>query len=242
MSNKRARVEPRPYALGKAKLNPGDVVGDMSQVQKLVYLAGQMDSFEAGEWADEVFDMRRHAYESAIEAELALYGCGGKAYATTGPELRKMRQEANTVGAGIANTYNYWLAREIVAIGEDTPTANRHVYAHRLFYAEDNWAGSYWAGKQEVIGATETASGANWGLESFYRNNGGSLDDGGAEVVPYPTVCPVCASYVEGNPYKSMEDLYNKCMLPAHPHCPHFGTPIDPKRLSAGECAELWRG
>lgn len=241
MSNKRARVEVRPYALGKAKLNPKDVVDEMSRVQKLVYLAGQMDPDEAQEWADLVYNVRKDAYLAAIDAELSLYGCGGKGEVSKGPAA-EMSAEADKVGAGIANTYNYWLAREIVRIREETPTANRHVYTHRLFYSDTSWSGSYWGRKQEMIGATETATGANRGLEGFYRNNRDRIDDGGAEVVPYPTVCSVCASYVEGNPYKSMEDLYNHCTLPAHPYCPHFGTPLDPKQLGAGECDKLWRG
>lgn len=232
----------RPYALSKAALNPADVVGELSPVGKLVYLAAQMDPDEAAEWADKVFDMRRTAFEGAMSAELARFGCGGEGRLTTGPELKALRDGANQVGAGIANTYNYWLARQIQQIREDVPTANRHVYANRLFYSDGNWAAGYWEQRADMIGATETSEGANRGLEAFYRNNEGFLDYAGAEVVPYPTVCSVCASYVEGNPYKSMEDLYNKCMLPAHPYCPHIGVPTDVKPMSRQQCAELWRG
>jgi hypothetical protein len=215
------------------------LVDEMSDVQKLVHLAYRKTADDEEEWADDIFKNNRKTYTDTLDEEAAAWGCHPPpASLTRGPILKAIHDEADESGRSIVGTFNYDLALEIRRIGRETPTANRHVYAYRLrtwVQERDRW-------KLPQITTIETFKTVNRAQDDFYRFN--DLPQEGAEVVPYvtPNMCPICAEYVAGNPYPSMQELLRQCQLPAHPHCPHYGRVIPARRLTRQECRELWLG
>ena len=214
------------------------LVKNMTDVQKLVHLAYRWTADEQRVWRDKLFKENRYRYELAIQEEVKVLGCAdpGRVQLGQGPELKAVARHAEDSAGSIINTYNYDLARAIAQVAADTPTANRYTYAYRL----ESWIQARSATKDTQIGLTETSWSINQAKRDFYRRNDHLLNK--AEVAPYDTKCPVCAGYVAGNPYKSVEELYRKCTLPAHPKCPHAARVITGQPLTAKECRELWKG
>ncbi|MFA4973442.1 MAG: hypothetical protein WC683_12560 [bacterium] len=214
------------------------LVDSMTDVQRLVHLAARHTEDHVRVRRETMIRATRDVYGEAIRQEVIHIGCPdpGRVYLREGAELRRMAEHINEVASGIENTYNYDLARAILQIGAETPTANRWVYAYRL----NGWEAERMAAKEPFIAETEYGWTVNAAKEAFWANN--AQIRAAAEVVPYPTVCPICAEYVAGNPYPSMEALYRRCSLPAHPRCPHHGSPLLDRRLTRDECRDLWIG
>ena len=209
----------------------------MSEVQKKVHLLFRRTEENVEEWREKLLRESRETYEETLREEVRSIGCGdpGPLYLGAGRELRGLNDRAKFASTSIVNTWNWDLANKIVAIRNETPTANRWVYAYRI----QQWEPQHWAAKGQEIAMTETGWAVNRAKQDFYRHNDVDLE--GAEVRPYRTACPVCASYVAGNPYKSMDDGYRKTQLPAHPKCPHYLEAVA-KKLTADDCKSLWLG
>jgi hypothetical protein len=215
---------------------------DLSDVQDLVHLAGRLTADEEKQIADRLFDQSCQVYQAALQEEVNKVGCSGTmaVVPSEGPELSALRERADWAAATVVRTYNDQLAKAIWQIGEDTPTANRHVYASRLFYAGDSWDDGYWQLKAVQISQVETMTTISAASADFYQNN--DIPTEAALVVPYESVCAICADIVQGNPYRSADDVFRHYLLPAHLGCPHYVETVPQERLTNDECRDLWAG
>lgn len=219
------------------------VVSGMSKVQKVVHLAGRVDSVGQKEIADRLFKSARETYRQTIQDELNKAGCAGQKTIVprAGRELSALRERANWAASSIANTYNLKLANEIIRIGNDTPSANRNTYAYRLFNNSDSWDKRYWAEKAQEVAEVESMTTINAGIADFYERNKGLVEVSEAFVVPFVAQCPICQEIVSHNPFRSVEAVYNQYNLPVHIGCPH-SVDVHTKKVSASQCKELWVG
>jgi hypothetical protein len=217
----------------------------MSPVQKMVHLAARASPDDEAAWRSKMLNAYRREFETTLEQEAAAWGCPGRRAGFTDPAVVDFYQAAAArSAASITNTYNYYLALEIFSIAEATPTANRHVYAHRLYYAPDAWARRYRREKVPEIAITETYDAIGAAKDRFYRRNAWlNALVVQVEVRPYDTACEVCALVVAGNPYPSREALAGDAGLPPyHIKCPHYEAVTGSRQLTGEECAELWLG
>jgi hypothetical protein len=215
-------------------------VEELSRVQRLVHLAARMTDDDVRALAERIKRDNVSTYEEALTHLARQHGCYRAEGRLGNNDIRSdIRDAAKWSAASIANTYNYELARAIRRVGEEVPTANRHVYAYRLFHAPDSWGRRYAASKAEQVAQFERWQAINLAIGHFYQFN--AVGEQYAEVRPYDTLCPACAGYVAGNPYPSVEALYRNVVLPAHLGCPHYGAAVG-GRVAAGECEELWLG
>jgi len=217
------------------------LVAEMSDVQRLVHLTGRMTAFEERDLADRLFAEGKMAYQDALDAEALKLGCPGGANISAGPELSALRARADWAAASVTNTYNYNLAREIISIGEDVPTANRHVYAWRLYGSDTSWDKGYWTDKATEIAQVEMMTVINAGIADFHDRNG-HLFEATAKILPYFAVCDLCQEMVDGNPYTTVAEVFRKYILPPHPSCPHHCQAMPKDKLTSRECADLWMG
>lgn len=222
----------------KARRNWRAEVDQMTDVQRLVHLAAREVADDERAWRNRIFADVRGEYESALRHEVQAVGCldPGRVVLQEGAELKAVAERAAESARSIVNTFNYDLARAIRQIGQEAPRANRYVYEHRLSV----WQAERKEGKDQQITDAELGWAVNRAKEAFHQYNAEIAAR--AEVVPYPTACPVCAEYVAGNPYGSMDELYRRCVLPAHIGCPHHGRPLLDRKLTREECAGLWIG
>lgn len=216
----------------------------MSRVQKLVHLAARITPDGEADWQRGVFSAHQRAFVSTLEQEAAGWGCPGRRAVFGDETADYFRQSAARSAVSIANTYNYHLALEIVRIGQETPTANRHVYARRLFYDQGSWARRYWAEKSLEIAVTETGGAIAAAKDGFYKRNDWLGDVvAQVEVRPYDTVCEVCRAVVAGNPYPSRQALADGPGAPPyHIKCPHYEAVTGSRQLTREECERLWMG
>ena len=232
-----ASVDAHEHAEAKA-LDWRPLVDGMTDIQKKVHLSMRHTDDDVRIWRETLMKQVRDNYAETIRQEVVGIGCPdpGRVYVREGAELKAISNHAGEVSKGIVNTYNYDLARVIVQIGEAHPRANRNVYAANLW----PWEAARDETKNQIIQEAEVGWAVNTAKQAFHAHN--AEIRGMAEVVPYPTVCPVCAEYVKGNPYSSMDALYRKCTLPAHPRCVHSGQLVKDRKLSREECRGLWTG
>jgi len=223
---------------------PGDwqkLLKDFSPVQKLVHLTGRRAADYEAELGKRLFDEARATYRETIQDELGKLGCAGRTAVApaAGPELSAIKDRSNWAAASVANTYNVELAKEIARIGEDTPTANRNVYAYRLFHGT-GWDEAYWRDKSTEVAQTESITMVNAAIADFYARNGDMLQPT-ASVLPLAAVCSICQEMVAGNPWRSVDEVFRQFDIPPHPACPHYVYAIS-GRISNEECMLLWAG
>lgn len=218
------------------------LIGQMSQVQKMVHLAARMDRQSRKEYERRLFEEGRETYRQTLQDELHRWGCPEQIALAPekGPELKAIKDRAVWAARSISDTYNLFLARAILAIGEETPTANRHVYAHRL-YGSSGWDSEYWRVKARLVAEIETMTMVNAGLADFYDRNGDLLTPE-AEVIPLVAVCSICKAMVAGNPHKTIQAVYARYDIPPHPGCPHRPQVVADRKLKRDECQRLWAG
>jgi len=213
----------------------------MAKVQKMVHLAGRMTVADEADLAERMLGHQAETYRQTLEAEAARLGCPQTAASPTGDELEALQERADWAAASIAGTYNLNLAKEIRLIGEVTPTANRHVYASRLYYADGAWDREYWMSKAVEVAQVESITVINAAVSDFYAHNDGIISPM-AHVIPYLAICDLCQEMVAGNPYSSVAEVFRLYEIPPHPGCPHQAESLPARRLSAEECALLWMG
>lgn len=218
-------------------------VATLTDVQKLVHLSARMDQQARDEFRKRRFDEARQVWKQTLQKELDKWGCAGtKALPPShGQELNDIADRADFSADSVTNTYNLELAKAIRRIGEEVPTANRYVYAYRLFYSPGGWDHGYWLEKSVQVGQIETMTHINAAVEAFYMRNGDLLEPE-ANVIPMETVCDICKEIVAGNPYKDVDTVYRMYDLPAHMGCPHVAQAVANKRLNPMTCRELWAG
>ncbi len=218
------------------------LLDEMTDTQRLVHLTARMTADDVTEIGDRLFTEGREAYRESISAEISRWGCTGRAVGpVAGPELTAIRERADWAATSITGTYNLNLAKEIIRIGADTPTANRNTYAFRLFKASDSWDALYWQRKQTEVAQVETMTMINAATADFYVRNGDMLQPT-ANVIPQMAVCPICQAMVDGNPWPSVDEVYRQFDVPPHLNCPHYVDATPDRRLTADECRQLWVG
>lgn len=228
----------REHGHEEKRLDWRSVVDGMTDIQKKVHLSMRHTDDDTRVWRETLMKQVRDNYAETIRQEVIGMGCPdpGRVYVRESAELREIAAHVGEVARGIVNTYNYDLAHAIRRIGEETPTANRNVYASRLWA----WEAARDDRKNAQIGETETGWAVNMAKQAFHAHN--AEIPARAEVRPYPSVCPVCQEYIRGNPYSSMDALYRKCNLPAHIGCPHHAVALTDRKPTREECRGLWTG
>lgn len=205
----------------------------LTDVQKLVHLAMRRDSVDEAAIRGELLASRRRAYESELAIQIERLGCGPVApRLNEGPSLTELARASDSDAASIVNTYNYDLARQIGAIAESTPRANRYTYRKRL----GDWDTDRAQVKAAQIGQYTDSSARTVALRDFEAHN---LLEGEAELEPTDAICPVCQGWIARGKVPLAEATRNP--PPYHLQCPHSWS-TSYKKLSRRECAELWAG
>lgn len=248
-------ITEKPYLARNAKAlqsvytdraTPADwqsLVSVLRPVQKLVHLTGRWVDDDIENLETRLFNELRITYRDGLQQELNKWGCAGVSAVipAAGAELSAIRDRVRFAANSVGNTYNLELAREIIRIGEDTPTANRHTYAFRLYNRQGSWDSAYWVAKAEQIAQIETMTVVNAAVADFYSRNGDLLQPQ-AIVVPFTAAESVCAQIVSENPYRTVDTLYSRWTLPVHIGCPHRAEVRSDKRLDSETCRMLWAG
>jgi len=206
-----------------------------SNVMRLVHLAMRMDQVDEERVKGNLLQSRRRAYEDELTCQSRRCGCPGRSgNLGNGDILSGLNAESEADAASIVNTYNYDLAVQIMQIRQDAPTANRHVYAHRL----QEWHGkrAEWKNPQ-ITEHTESTARAK-AQQDFYTHNGSI---GMAELEPKTAVCPVCQGWIARGEVPIQVAMNHP--PPYHPNCPHYWRtkPLD-RSQQAGDCDLLWMG
>jgi hypothetical protein len=205
----------------------------MTDAQKLVHLAHRYDPVDIEQRRVQLLQTAKRAYEDELTLMAARVGCPGRrGYVGEGPILSMLNGACTEWAAGIANTYNYDVAVQIVAIGIETPTANRHVYTKRL----REWHTSHQAWKEPQI-EEYTNNWARARAQEDFRQYNGTM--GTAELMPKEAVCPVCVAMVARGKMPLREALNDS--PPYHANCPHFWS-VSADRVPREECPLLWMG
>lgn len=209
------------------------IVEGMSPVQKLVHLAMRRDSFDEEQIRGELTRVRRRAYEDELTIQARRSGCPGRrGRLTAGPSLTILNEMSITDAASIVNTYNYDLAIAILNIAAETPTANRHVYAHRL---------SAWEARRNQWKSAQITQNTEGTARSLAQKDFYTFNDvrGFAVLKPRDAVCPICIGWVRRGQVPLRVAQNNP--PPYHPNCPHYWE-TRPNKVAKLECPNLWMG
>lgn len=210
-------------------------IEDFTRVQKLVHLSVRMQPEDAPGIQNEIFKQKRLAYEDELASQAAAVGCAGRKGVTSPVLLSAMMEEARTESLGIISTYNYDLAISIRNIRQETPTANRNVYAKRINEWEE--ARNEWKSKQIML--WNTVSWQDRAVKDFLENNPQLAEKGYAIVEPQRTaVCDVCREWV--NKGKVPIEATKEIEWPAHLNCPHHW--VVNYKGGKVDCSKLWVG
>ncbi len=215
-------------------LDAAAAVAKLTNVQKLVHLAMRFDSFDVEQLRVEILRMRRSAYEHELSIQAARVGCPGRVGRLGNNDiLSRLNKDSLKDAESIANTYNYYLALAIAAIGAEVPTANRYVYAHRL----QNWSENYWRARMQMIQEYSENSARRDAQRDFFTLNNNMM--GVAKVEPNTAMCPVCRGWIARGwvPLRVIIDD----APPYHPRCPHLLV-TKPDVVAREECPYLWMG
>ena len=210
------------------------VVATMTNVQKLVHLAARYDSVDEERIRSDLLSMRRKAYNDELSIQARRVGCPGMTgRLSNGDVLSTLNDVSKTDAASIANTYNYFLALEIVRARQ------RNIYGNRYYYAKAirEWQPTYWAYKDPQIAETTDGTARAMAQQDFYKFNGSAL--GTAKLEPRTAVCPVCAGWIARGVVPLRVAMNNP--PPYHPNCPHAWD-IRPNKVTKDDCPLLWMG
>lgn len=208
-------------------------VDELSNVGRLVHLAARFDSVDEEQVRAGLLGIRRKAFEDELKIQARRAGCGDRAPRLLDEGLlTELSETSQRDAASIVNTYNFDLAVQIQAIRNETPTANRHVYANRLATWETRR--SQWKAPQ-IAEFTENTARSKAQAE-FVRKNALT---GTARLEPRTAAEPICQGWINrGN--VPLEVAMNN-PPPYHGGCPHlFAVTYD--KASVPECGELWLG
>jgi hypothetical protein len=224
---------------GMGDLDP--LLAEMTDVQKLVFYNSSWTGVEIGEWADRLYDESlRHAEASLLEAGYGIWPNFDGVVELLDPGLlADLKARAWDAARDIAATHNVEMARQVLAIGKETPTANRFVYAKRL----KEWASrrAQWKGPQ--IALSEASRAFENVIDRFLAKN--RIFGGEFTVEPPTWAIPECKydckGYVLGSPY-DMAEWENVGPFPLHPNCPHHKEIKWKSLLGVPDREEAWFG
>ena len=206
----------------ESRADSGDwqpLVDEMTSVQADVFLTGQMSYADRNAYEDRLVEQGIETYKQTLQEEAWALGCvDSDAAPPDGAELDSIHDRAQFAAGSVTGTYNLNLAKEIIAIGEATPTANMNTYNYRLFKTPDSWDDRYWQEKNLEVAQVETMTIVNAAKSDFYSRNRDKTNPS-AVVRPYFAVCEVCQEMVGGNPYRTVTEIYEQFEIPPHPGC-----------------------
>ena len=209
------------------------LVATMSRVQKLVHLAARYDSVDEERIRSELLSMRRKAYNDELGIQAAHVGCPGRVGRLgNGNILSLLNDHSKRDAASIANTYNYFLALEIIRAREENVRGNRFYYAAKI----RSWGAGYWQFKDTQISSLADSSARAMAQQDFYKFNGGL---GTAKLEPRTAVCPVCQGWIDRGIIPLRIALNNP--PPYHQNCPHYFD-TRPDKVAKEDCPMLWMG
>jgi len=207
-------------------------VDDLSKVGKLVHLAARMDSVDLESIRAELLVLRVAAYEDEISIQAGRVGCGKAGALTNGSIISLLNDECIQDAQSIVATFNYDLAREIEAIRDETPRANRRTYASRL----RDWNTERATKKNPQIAQYTEGTARAQAQADFYAFN----DNLGVAVLePTDAVCPVCQGWIERGEVPI--SVATEDPPPYHVGCPHYFE-IYADKVAKEDCLDLWVG
>ena len=214
-------------------LNWQVLVSAMTNVQKLVHLSARYDEVDEARITAGLLGMRRQAYNDELTIQAQNSGCHGLTGRAGATVIEALEAQSKRDAASIANTYNYFLALEIVRAGERQPGGNMEYYAR----AVAAWMPTYWAYKDsQIVTATDGSARAK-AQQDFYIHN--ENVKGVAKLEPRSAVCPVCVGWIARGLVPLRVAMNNP--PPYHVNCPHiFDT--RPDTLPREACPLLWMG
>lgn len=224
---------------------PSDLMAletQMTQVQRLVFYRSMWDATDAGEMAD-----RLHA-DGIKVAGASLGDLGEKLWGEefdrvidlTDPGLlAEVRATAWSTATQVTLTRNFEMAKQILKIGRDVPTANRYVYAARLRVWDA--ARSVWKSAQVVLDqAVRTIEGT---VSRFLNRNKEIM--GQFVVIPDTWALPECKfdcrGFILGGPY-DLSEWSSVGPFPLHPNCPHRKDLVGDAMGNLPDQGEAWLG
>ena len=215
-------------------LDPGTLTAQMTFVQRLVFFAAQRGPIKEDLQRVTLLDMRRKSYESELSIQAQHVGCPGRVGRLTNVGItEQLNDDSARDAASITNTYNYFLAAEILRAGEANPRGGALYYARAI----RDWQPTYWAYKDEQINVTTKQSARSVAMENFYSRNGGAM--GTAKLEPRTAVCPVCQGWIDRGTVPLRVALSHP--PPYHPGCPHVWN-TKPDHIAKEDCPNLWMG
>lgn len=193
-------------------LDWGQLVSQLTNVQKLVHLAARRDPVDTDAVRTTLLREMRRVYEAELTDMAARIGCRGRrGRLSNGPILTELNEQAKQWAEGINNTYNYDLGSAIRTIATDAPRANRHVYAKRL----GEWDSNRAAFKNPQIAQNSEGWARSKAQQDFRIHNPVT---GTAELMPKAAVCPICQGIVARGEIPLQEALRGPSP-PYHPNC-----------------------
>lgn len=218
----------------KARPDWRTVVQDdaFSNVMRLVHLSVRYDKIQQDAIRAELTTARQRAYNDELSIQARRAGCTRSGELSGGASLKALNQMSKEDAVSIANTYNSDLAQAIIGIREETPTANRNVYATQLREWETNRA----EGKAPQIAQWAEVTARSKAQQDFYKNN---TIDGVAELQPEVAVCPVCAGFIARGSVPMKVAQHSP--PPFHLRCPHYWQTY-PEKVNRQDCNEIWMG
>jgi hypothetical protein len=223
-----------------------DLLDEMTDVQRRVFSAGRATATHERSWGDMLGEQNLITVDSRLGELVGQAGCHGSAPEVGESVQRTIDQAAQVSAEQIAESFNSRLARAILEIADETPTANYRTYRSRLFGDTpnsiypglSNWASQDGEYHNALIATTETSSAINRITELFFKRNPDL--DGPAKLSPDAAQCEICQAGVAGNPYPTMRAVYQAGDWPAHPGCIHYPESIG--RVMTDDCGNVWKG
>ena len=216
-------------------LNWQPIVDELSAVQRLVFQWTKYDGVDEVRLTSELFAARRMAYNDELSIQAANVGCPGlTGNLTNSAILGDLETVSERDAVSIVNTFNYFLALEIIRIYEMNYRANRYYYAARL----REWLPTYWSNKEPQIATMTDNSARAKAQQDFYSKKfNGAL--GSAKLEPRTAVCPICQGWIARGIVPLRVALNNP--PPYHPNCPHTWS-TRPDKTASEDCPNLWMG
>ena len=210
------------------------LIDDLPDVQKLVHLAMRQDRTDIQNIRSSLVKARRREYENTLNGLAKEAGCERSAMVSEGEILNEINALSKRDAESMTNTYNYDLGIAIIAIAKKTPTANRHVYAHRLSTWDTNR--SEWKNAQVATNTVLTSKAL--AQRDFARFNT-NIEGTAILVGPFPAAEPICEGWHRRGQVSIA--VANANPSPFHPNCPHFWEQRI-KKLGRDDCNDLWMG